>query len=441
MPSHTALLELALRDSRYLVSLFSIIESIIPQTNVTLRYASVNETEMTAWVNATMKYPSVLLEDIDSITKVDCSTSSVDITFGNTADYEESFATWPSSSFLLFTNHLGDCDTENERGLYVVSRMDFNNDTLTVTASTEKSTFDASCDEMEIAFTKPSSTTTSKREVTQTFLGDFPGTLSLSDSPTTTKLSISVESPSLGGSLAVSGHLHYSWFHLKPTSFYVDIDLSLSASANVKVVAGLAYDNDVYTFSPASVSVSAFSIPGILDVGPRLEFSLGVEVAVSGEVDISADLSATIADGNIHLDLLDSDKTTTSGWKPVYTHETNISATIEAQVNPFVALTAAIGVDFLSGLLDLSAGVTAKPTLINVFTVNGEFDISNTANVTLPAPTETTCVNGLWFSSAFAFIVDAFVTQFYTVELYRLDVPIYESGCWSWAPGAINGSS
>jgi hypothetical protein len=34
---------------------------------------------------------------------------------------------------------------------------------------------------------------------------------------------------------------------------------------------------------------------------------------VSGEVDFSADISATIADGSAHLDLIDSKNTVTSG--------------------------------------------------------------------------------------------------------------------------------
>ncbi|CZR65267.1 uncharacterized protein PAC_15167 [Phialocephala subalpina] len=53
---------------------------------------------------------------------------------------------------------------------------------------------------------------------------------------------------------------------MKASKFYVDVDLSVEAAANVKVSAGIAYDNDVYTYSPASLTVSAFSIPGILDL-------------------------------------------------------------------------------------------------------------------------------------------------------------------------------
>lgn len=199
------------------------------------------------------------------------------------------------------------------------------------------------------------------------------------------------------------------------------------------MVARVAYDNDVYSFSPADISVSAFSIPGILDVGPRLEFALGVEVAVSGQVEISADLTADLAVGHVQVTFPDSKNTVATGWTPKYTHQTNIPAKIDAQVNPYVELTAAIGVNFLGGLLDLSSGVRARPQLINDFSLNGKFDTSNTGNVTIPASTDDTCVNGLWYSSAFTFGVTAFVTQFYELELYRLDVPIYESGCWTWA--------
>lgn len=255
------------------------------------------------------------------------------------------------------------------------------------------------------------------------------------------QFSVTAENSSFSGSLAVSGRLHYSWLKFKPTSLYIDVDMSLAAATNIQVAAGITYDNNVYTYTPATASVSAFSIPGILDVGPTLSFSLGVEVMVSGAVDISADLTATLADGSVHLDLLDSKNTVTSGWTPVYTHETNISVAAEAQVNPFVELTAEIGVNFLSGTLDLSTGVTARPELINAFDINATFDISNSANVTLPASTDATCVNGMWYSSAFAFIVTGFVTQFYSLELYRLDVPIYESGCWSWVPGAVDGDT
>jgi hypothetical protein len=94
---------------------------------------------------------------------------------------------------------LGDCDTDNERGLYIVDSTIYNNDTLTITAAAAKSTFANSTDEMAVDFTKPSAVTT-KRAVTQTFLGDFPDELTLSDSPVSIQFSVAAEYSSLNGS-------------------------------------------------------------------------------------------------------------------------------------------------------------------------------------------------------------------------------------------------
>ncbi|KAL3428160.1 hypothetical protein PVAG01_01669 [Phlyctema vagabunda] len=412
------------------------VDALTPNENITLLYQSADVDAMRAEVDATMNHPAILLEDVDSISKVDCSAESVAVTFSEVSEYEEIFTAWPQDSFILLTNHLGDCDTDNERGLYVVNSLGFDNKTLTVTASTIRSDFNSSAGEMTISFGKQAANPV-KREVTQTFLGDFPGTLTLSDDPVSKSLSVKVHEPSLSGNLDVSGHFHYSFHRFRVTEFWFDVDLSIAMGANVEVIANLGFDNDVYSFTPASVTVAAFSIPGILDVGPALSFDLGVEVAVSGTVDITSNLTATLNEGHIHLDMLDAKNTFSSGWQPVYTHQTNVSATVEAQVNPFVSLTAEIAANFLNGLLDLSSGITARPEFVNVFTIDGQFDTANSANVTFPAPTEEKCVNGMWYSNAFAFIVTAFVTQFYELELYRLDVPLYESGCWSWVPEAM----
>ena len=95
----------------------------------------------------------------------------------------------------------------------------------------------------------------------------------------------------------------------------------------------------------------------------------------------------------------------------------------------------------MNGLLDLSTGITAKPELLNVFDINGQFDISNDLNITFPVSTADTCENSLWYTSEFVFSVTGFVTQFYSVELYEVEVPIYESECWNRVDAVMNSSS
>ncbi|PVH79543.1 hypothetical protein DL98DRAFT_460787 [Cadophora sp. DSE1049] len=406
--------------------------TITPQSNVTLYFASSDTaaSNIVAELNATMKYPSVLLEDITSVTDVNCSSSSVAITFSDAATFASSLELWSAETFLLFTNHLGNCDTDAERGIYMVNGVQSNNATLVITAESVETTFSNSTETMDISFLTPTTTTAAKRDLLSTFIGSFPTSVVVAND---SSLTITATDTSLTGSLDLAGHISFNFWKFKFTKFYFDLDLSASAATNIDVEVTASYDDSIYTYSPLDLTIAAFSIAGILSIGPQISFELGVEVSAEGSVGISTELTASLADGVVHLDLLDSTSSYTSGWTPTFTHDTNITAAIESQVNPYVKLTAEIGANLLNGLIDLSAGISLKPEILNVFDVNADFEISNTNNVTFPVSTNATCANGLWFASSFVFDVTAFVTSLYTVTLYEYTAPIYESGCWSWA--------
>ena len=67
----------------------------------------------------------------------------------------------------------------------------------------------------------------------------------------------------------------------------------VAAVLDASVEAEAAYHTDVYSYSPDTLSISAFSSPGILSIGPELVFRFGVEVMVDGKVDIEANVTAT----------------------------------------------------------------------------------------------------------------------------------------------------
>lgn len=120
------------------------LNNIVPKSNLTLFYGS-NDTSTpgsNAQISLQMKVPSVLLEEILSVHSVVCSDTGVVVTFDDLAGYEKSMTVWPASGdFVLFTNHLGNCDMEFERGLFLVGGLAFDQTTLTVTATAEKSDF------------------------------------------------------------------------------------------------------------------------------------------------------------------------------------------------------------------------------------------------------------------------------------------------------------
>jgi hypothetical protein len=112
--------------------------NLVPSTNVSLNWGM--EGNSLVNVSLEMNHPTVLLEEVDDIATVDCEATSVTITFAHKDAFEEALSDWSDDeTFVLVTNHLGDCDAENERGIFLTSGITSNNKTLTIIANGEKS--------------------------------------------------------------------------------------------------------------------------------------------------------------------------------------------------------------------------------------------------------------------------------------------------------------
>jgi hypothetical protein len=112
---------------------------VVPQANVSLYYGSNLTTSASININHTMKYPTIILEQIASIVNVDCSETSVAMTFNNSDVFATTQAAWIADGTMVFiTNHLGDCDPVLERSFFLSSSLSFNNTTLVATASSMK---------------------------------------------------------------------------------------------------------------------------------------------------------------------------------------------------------------------------------------------------------------------------------------------------------------
>lgn len=208
---------------------------------------------------------------------------------------------------------------------------------------------------------------------------------------------------------------------------YFDIDADFEAEAELSAAVTSAYDA-TFTYSPSTLAY-IISVPGIISIGPELKFAIGAEVSASEAVDITTALAVSIPDGTVHVDLLNQAATTTSGWTPRYAVSAAITGDVATEINPFVALTVELSIIAFSGLVDLSTGVTAKPGFTNTFllTAAEAVDLSGFKNVT----SSGTCAQGLALESDFTFAIDAFVTQWWSEEVYSVTVPLLEE-CYTW---------
>lgn len=101
--------------------IISVGRNISPEKNLSLAWQTPDMASLVA-VTLGMQHPAVVLEDISDVTAVDCTgNASVSVTFNNTDAYNEALSSWSglNDSFVLVTNHLGDCDAEIERSFFV----------------------------------------------------------------------------------------------------------------------------------------------------------------------------------------------------------------------------------------------------------------------------------------------------------------------------------
>lgn len=112
-------------------------EALAPASNFTVSYG-VNETN---FVNITFTTESgaVVLEDIDTLTAVDCAVDTVSLTFATVADLAAAYASWSAyDQLVLITNHLGNCDPEVERGFFLAGDFTILPANNTLLASAER---------------------------------------------------------------------------------------------------------------------------------------------------------------------------------------------------------------------------------------------------------------------------------------------------------------
>ncbi|KAK6583213.1 hypothetical protein PZA11_004289 [Diplocarpon coronariae] len=68
--------------------------SLLPKKDVSLHYEQDYADNSHMDVNYKMKYPTILLEEIASITKVDCTADSVTVTFNDTTVFAKAQSIW-----------------------------------------------------------------------------------------------------------------------------------------------------------------------------------------------------------------------------------------------------------------------------------------------------------------------------------------------------------
>jgi hypothetical protein len=254
-------------------------------------------------------------------------------------------------------------------------------------------------------------------------------------------INVVANTASFTSSAAFKGRLSYNFWKVKVEELYFDINVAFDANLRLTADINAAY-NGAFTFAPDVLKVAPVNIPGVLVLGPSLNFAIGIQIGAVADVTVKTHTEVTLVNGLAHVDLLKQANTITSGWVPAYVAEASADAGAAVDLNPFVQLGVELAVSFLGGLLDLSSGIKANATLTNQLIIGaaaGAGASTSGTTVTLPSGTvDGVCQNGFEYKSDFIFGVVGYVTQFYSATLYSVKVPVFDK-CWAWVTPAKRG--
>ena len=168
-------------------------------------------------------------------------------------------------------------------------------------------------------------------------------------------LAVKADTATFAASATFSGYLKYNWWGFKLEQLYFDLDASFESQLALSAEILSSYNN-TFTYAPDALQYG-FSIPGVFEIGPQLTFEVAALIAASEAVNVTASVGVKLTDGNVHLDLVKREKSSTSGWVPAYVASTDISGVAVAQINPSISLGLELECKFMGGLIDLTSGM------------------------------------------------------------------------------------
>lgn len=419
------------------------LSNVVPQNHINLRYGL--DDNALVEIALVMDRSTIVLEDVPSVQKVDCDliSKSVLVTFNDAADFTAVTNQWSAleDEFILITNHMGDCDTEFERGFFLadVNTMNIMASNMSVHLFAEPTDAASSGQSMDVFFNNMPALEAlyePKRGIEfhkdgltiESNVSLDPG-FSLNNHNDSSFYIVTTSHAQINSSVTWSGALKFSIFERKVKEFWFDVkqslhyDVGLGLDIKVPIIQDLAFRFPV-------ASAFAFNIPGLLHLGPELTLDIGVRFKVREKVHLSTNFSSSITDGHTFIDFLDSDNNRVDGWNPTYTATADISSESKNfTIMPNVGASVRFACTIFHSVLDLSTGVTAMTGFPFRFGPTTTEPGDPSGNITLPVGEE--CPNKFGYKKSFAVLITTFATSFLKKEYPLYEKPI-SSGCLPW---------
>ncbi|KAL8309113.1 hypothetical protein RB597_009405 [Gaeumannomyces tritici] len=120
-------------------------------------------------------------------------------------------------------------------------------------------------------------------------------------------------------------------------------------------------------------------------------------------------------------------------WTPTHNAQLDLSQRANAKADAWVDVTFQLIVQVLGGVVDMTAGLSARPRFNNDFTFAASQTIGEDGKVSQPTDGQA-CAQGLSAKSDFSFSLEVFVTKLWQKNVYSTFIPIANK-CYTWVKG------
>lgn len=268
------------------------------------------------------------------LTEVECNADNLALTFEDDATFLYAQKVWDwvngadNHSFVMVAGP-GDCGNNTRRLPYVISTIQYDEVANKATLAASLSNWEAIAHSYDLVVGGVSGSpgannqtqAIQKRDIDKStsvdFVHDFP-------------FSVALSANGLSASLACTNCSTTGQFDMEFTisqKFFIPTGASMkiqprgvSAIAQVKLSgSGTVTDALTKEFTLLEIPISAFTIPGVFDLGPFLTISVGAEISgitISAGVTTGATMKFDDA-AIMEVDLLHPEENTFSGWDPI----------------------------------------------------------------------------------------------------------------------------
>ncbi|KAF3761571.1 hypothetical protein M406DRAFT_333631 [Cryphonectria parasitica EP155] len=410
-------------------------DSFAPQYNTSLPYGT---DESFVSVGLTTTHGNVLLEGLTSVVSVTCAADAVSIVFDSADNLDAAYSAWSPFPYLLFTtNHMGDCDSELERGFFVADSFTTDASALTLVAGAQKTDVSSVASYIRTDFNGLPfllDTSETKRSL---------GSVTFSPAPLNFNTSLVVNdttlysddfftadvSGSLNLSITVGGTLVYNVLKSELESLEAYLETNTTSELVLGLDFAIPYNQTfAYSFNAGSSTVE---IPGLLSFGPTIGFEIGAVVEADAAVDVTLTLGSEIENGTFTLDYT-GNLSYSGSWEPTFSVGVSVSEAAGVSATPFVESNFDLAFSLLNGTRQVSGGIAPRSSFPTEISLDAEESIGSSGVPTVTDKGDAACTDGVEVVSVFDFGLDAYVTGKWDDEYqFNVSVPVLDQ-CLSW---------